>query len=76
MYALSEMINLGLKEGQDWPSPEYKMVASVIGLRNRNVTNRDCLIDIVQSVLKVSQERIKSITPDQLYEEFGCPQVW
>jgi len=76
MYAFPEMIDMGLQEGQKWTSSAHKQVASSIGLCNSNVTTRDCLTDIVQSILKVPQERIKLITIRELYNEFGCPQVW
>ena len=76
MYIYEEMIDLGLKEGQTWPSDEHKHVAITIGLGNSNVTTKDKLIEIVQSVLKVPQERIKLVRYNELVAEFGCPAVF
>lgn len=75
MYIFNEMIDLGLKEGQEFTSEDHKIVAQTIGLRNPNVTNRDILVDIVQAVLKVPQDRIRKITYEELVKEFGCPLV-
>lgn len=67
---------MGLKEGQEFPSEDHKTVAQTIGLCNRNVFDADTLMEIVQSVIKVPVDRIRTVTAMELCEEFGCPVVW
>lgn len=63
MYVIPSMIDMGLKEGQVWPENEaYKIVASNLALQNPLVTNRDTLTNIVQCVLKIPENEIKTIT--------------
>ena len=76
MYIFPELINLGLKDGQEFPSDDHKKVAMSVGLQNASVTNRDILTEIVQAVVKVPSERIRKVTLDDLANEFGCPRVW
>jgi hypothetical protein len=33
-------------------------------------------MEIVQSVIKVPMDRIRTVTALELVEEFGCPVVW
>ena len=75
MYYFDEMIDLGLKENQKFPTEAHKTVAQTIALRNPQVTNKGLLTEIVQSVLSVPESRIKKITLEQLFDEFNCPKV-
>lgn len=76
MYAFPDMINIGLKEGQEFPSDDHRQVAQNIGLCNRNVFDADTLTEIVQSVIKVPADRIRTVTLIELCDEFDCPRVW
>ncbi len=76
MYAFPEMINIGLKEGQEFPSEDHKTVAQNIGLCNSNVHDATTLTEIVQSVIRVPADRIRTVTILELFEEFDCPEVW
>ncbi len=75
MYILPEFLEYGLKDGQIWPSDIHKTVAGVVALCNPNVTTRDRLNEVVQSILKVPLNRIEGITYPQLVSEFGLPDV-
>ena len=71
MYLFSEMIDLGLKDGQDWPTnPAYRIVAQNVLLCNANINTRDKLTEGVQRILTIPESRIKMITFSEL-EEFG-----
>lgn len=61
MYIMPTMIDMGLEEGQEWPSEAHKVVASHIGLCNPCVVNRDSLTEIVQAVLKIPQDEIQQV---------------
>lgn len=76
MYILESMIDLGLKENQTFPSEDHKAVAMTLGLCNPHVKTRSTLTDIVQAVCKVPAERIKTITLDEIVNEFDCPNVF
>jgi hypothetical protein len=76
MYCLESMIDLGLKNGQTFPSEEHKDVAMTLGLCNPRVTDRTTLTEIVQAVCKVPAERIKTITLDEIIKEFDCPNCF
>lgn len=73
MYIFPEMIDMGLAEGQTWPSPEHRVVAQNLGLCNPDVRERDRLTEICQGVIKIPQDRIKTVTPVQCREEFHIP---
>ena len=73
MYIVSDFIDMGLLEGQVWPSEVYRTVASNIAICNPNVRDRDTLTQIVQSVLKVPERDIRFITLDQLIQKYNLP---
>jgi len=75
MYLVENMIELGLLEGQKFPTKAHKKVAQAIALCNPNVRNRDTLTDIVQAVLKVPTAKIKTIPYEKLVDKYGCPHV-
>lgn len=70
MYMLDEMIEMGLEEGQKWPSPAHREVACNLALCNPMVTNRSTLTDIVQKVRKIPKSKIKTVTMAGL-QEYG-----
>lgn len=76
MYILEDMINLGLKENQTFPSEEHKKVAMTLGLCNPRIKTRDNLTAVVQAVCKVPIERIQTITLAEIIEEFDCPNFY
>jgi len=75
MYMIESMINMGLEEGQEWPSDAHKRVALNIGLYNLLVKDIDTLTNICQSVISVPQDRIELVTFEDLVTEFNCPNV-
>lgn len=75
MYILPEMIDMGLEEGQEWPSEAHKAVAKALGLSNRLVTTKDHLTEIVQAVIKIPQDRIEYVTADECRTEFEVPFI-
>jgi len=69
------MIDLGLLEGQKWPSPVYKNVAQLLGLCNRRVTNRDSLIELVQAVLAIPEDRIALVSISDCRDTYQVPYI-
>lgn len=76
MYAMLEMINLGLTEGKQFPSEAHKKVAQNIAIGNPSVFQRDLLIDIVEAVCRVPEKYISTITAEQMVDAYGCPDVF
>jgi len=70
MYIMEDMIDMGLKEDQEWPSEIYRNVAEYILLCNSNINTRDKLESGVQKILKIPCDRISKITFGEL-SEFG-----
>lgn len=71
MYAFPEMITeLGLKEGEHFPTSAHQVVAEKICLGNPNIDNRDRLQSAVSSILSVPIDRIETVTYNELIEEF------
>ena len=75
MYAFPNMLVLGLKDEQDFPSEAHRIVAEHVAIGNPMVHDRDTLMGVVQAVISVPAERIEEVTYKQLVEEFGCPRV-
>ena len=75
MYLIDDMIELGLPKGKSFPNKMYKDVAVTIGIGNPNVNSCAILEDVVQSVLSVPKNRIKTVTYLELVKEFGMPDV-
>ena len=71
MYGFSDMIELGLLEGQEWPSNAHKIVATNLGICNPRLTCCGDLVELVGSILKVPKDRIKSVTTEELIDEFN-----
>jgi hypothetical protein len=62
MYMIESMIDMGLSEGQDWPTPAHRLVAANLALCNPQVTKRDTLNAIVQKVIAIPKSEIESLT--------------
>lgn len=75
MYIFPEMIDLGLKQNQSWPTEAHKNIAITLAICNPNVHCRDTLMDIVASVLKVSEDRIKKVTYEELRTKYDLPAI-
>ena len=76
MYAMPEMINLGLKKDQKFPTETHKQVAQNIAIGNPSVFKRELLEEIVEAVCRVPEKYISTITMDQMVDAFGCPDVF
>lgn len=70
MYAIESMIDLGLQDGQEWPSDAHRKVAMTLMLCNPLVKTRTALNEGVQKVISIPVNRIKSVTLAEL-PEFG-----
>lgn len=66
MYMLEDMIEMGLKKGQKWPTDMHRVVACNLALCNPHVTTRDALTEIVQKVRKIPKSEIETVTMDGL----------
>lgn len=61
MYMMEAMIEMGLKEGQDFPSDAHRQVAMNLALGNPLITSRDALTDVVQKVCAIPETEIKTV---------------
>ncbi len=68
MYLLEEMIDLGLKPRQKWPTDAHRVVAVNLAIGNPLIRNRDALTGIVQKVREIPKSKIKTITMAGLTE--------
>lgn len=73
MYIFPEMINMGLNEGQQWPSETHKNVARNLLLCNRLVFTRDLLTDGVQWILSKPVEFWETATLDDVLHDTTRP---
>lgn len=73
MYIFDDMINMGLKENQEWPSIYHEGVAKNLLLCNPMVTTRDTLTEGVQWVLSHSEEWAKTVTIEQIIADNTRP---
>lgn len=62
MYIFDEMIDMGLRKNQKWPSEAHRAVAMNLGLCNPLITARDDLTAVVQKVCKIPADKIKTVT--------------
>lgn len=74
MYMLEEMVEMGLKEKQKWPSPAHRVVAANLAICNPLVTTRDKLSFVVQKVCAIPKDKIKTVTIAEL-SEYGLGLV-
>lgn len=75
MYIFPDMIDMGLKDGQSWPSDAHRVVASRLGLSNSRVTTRDALTELCQAVIAIPQDRIETVTHNDCAIEFKVPFI-
>lgn len=73
MYILGHMIDMGLLEGQDWPSPAHRVVAGHLALCNSRVTTKDSLVEVCQAVIAIPEDRIQKVTLTEAVKEFNVP---
>ena len=66
MYMIESFIDMGLKKRQKFPSDVYRRVAINLAIGNPLITTRDSLIDVVQSVLSIPKDKIKTVTLNDL----------
>jgi len=66
MYMLEDMIDMGLKPRQKWPTDAHRVVAMNLALNNPLVRTRDTLTEIVQKVRKIPKTKIETVTIPQL----------
>ena len=75
MYMIEDMIDMGLNEGQEWPSDDHRIVAQNLGLFNSLVVTRNALNEVVQQVCKIPMDRIRTITIIDCATEFEVPYI-
>ena len=74
MYIFPDMIDMGLKDGQEWPEDEaYRKVAQHLLLQNSLVFDLSTLIEGVQWVLDIPAERIRNITLNDILNDKTRP---
>jgi hypothetical protein len=62
MYQLSDIIDAGLPQGAQWPTPAHRVVAINLLIENPDITCMDMLCEGVAKVLKIPNGKIKKIT--------------
>ena len=75
MYILPHMIEIGLKDGEKFNSEDHRFVAVSFGIANPQVTTKDQLINIVQAVQRVPQDKIREVSMVDLCEKYGMQRV-
>ena len=70
MYAIEEMIDMPLNEGEKWKSDTHRLVASIISIGNPRITNADGLANNVRIINSLSHTKIVKVTVDDL-EKMG-----
>jgi len=66
MYILEDLIDLGLSVGQNWPTPAHRKAAVTLAIGNRYVTTKGALTTIVQAVIAIPTDKIKTVTVGDL----------
>jgi S-adenosylmethionine/arginine decarboxylase-like enzyme len=61
MYMIDDMIDMGLEDGQKWPTKAHRAVAQNLALCNPMITTRDALTEIVQKVCSIPKTEIKKV---------------
>lgn len=70
MYLFEDMIDLGLKDGQKFPTKSHRDVAIALCIGNRSIKSRDDLREVVQNIIKMSKKDVENKTyEDFLYDE-------
>lgn len=75
MYIHPEMVDMGLEDGQEWPSSDHRFVAQNLALCNSAVCTREALTEVVQAVIAIPSDRIKSVTLNDCRYEFHVPYI-
>ena len=66
MYLLSDMIDMGLLEGEDWPTSTHRQVAINLFIGNPHVNSRTELQNGVTKVIKIPDDKIEQVTIEDL----------
>lgn len=66
MYMIPDMLEMGLKPGQKWPSDAHRVVAMKLCLCNPLVDHMDALIDLIQKINSIPEDKIKTVTLNEL----------
>lgn len=61
MYMLPDMIEMGLRPDQNWPTAAHKKVAQRLALCNPLIKTRDDLTEVVQKVIAIPRSQIKKV---------------
>lgn len=66
MYLIENMIDMGLPDGASWPTEFHRVVAQKVLLANPEINTRDKLNNGVVNILNIPEDKIKTITIDDL----------
>lgn len=75
MYMIPNMIDMGLKEGEEWPTQVHKEVAMSVLLCNPSINTKDKLTEGVSKILKIPNDVIKTVTINDLPKYGFCLNV-
>ena len=71
MYIFEEMIEMGLEEGQEWPSEIHRIIAVEVCIQNPRVNSCEILVENVRIINQIPVSDIKKVTYTRLIE-LGC----
>lgn len=67
MYVFEGFVETARKNvGKEWPSDAHRVVAENICLNNPKITTMDGLMEMVDRVIKIPAEKIRTITHAEL----------
>jgi hypothetical protein len=72
MYLMPEMIDMGLRKGETWATPDHRLVAQNILLGNRLVRTMDSLQEAASIINAIPKADIVKVTANDLRER-GIP---
>ena len=75
MYALPGMEDIGLNEGQEWPSETHRIVAQNVCLCNEFCSNADDMHAMVQAIIAVPEDELKEATLETLAKKHKVPNI-
>jgi hypothetical protein len=68
MYMYESMIDMGLKEGQSWPSPAHRTVAAHVLICNPRIRSLTSMEEQVAIINQIPLAAIKKVTFTELYD--------
>lgn len=62
MYCLPDMVDLGLRKGETWPTDAHRKVAEALAIGEPSIRTRDQMISLVGKINSIPADKIKLVT--------------